>query len=235
MRQLIALGAILVATTASADMFDCKHEAKRRAVSAADGITKVSVIARAGSLRVSGHPGAREIVASGNACSSDKEYLDDIHIESRRSGSELTIEAIIPERTMIFGWYEAKLDLEVSVPTGVALKVTDGSGSTHIDGTGPVSVTDGSGEVEIRNVRGAVEVRDGSGSIEIRDVTGNVSIVDGSGSIDVQNIQGTVVVRADGSGSIQVNDVRGDFIVESDGSGGVDYARVSGTVRVPRD
>ena len=237
MRQpiAIAVAALLSASSANADMFKCDNAAERRVAAPAAGITKVSVIARAGTLRVSGRPGAREVIATGKACSSDREYLEGIQIESRRDGNELTIEAIIPERTMIFGWYESKLDLEVIVPVDVALRVTDGSGSTRIDGTGSVAITDGSGEIEIRNVRGTVDVRDGSGEVQIRDVAGNVSIVDGSGSIEVENIQGSVLVRADGSGSIHVTDVRGDFTVQSDGSGGVDHARVSGTVRVPRD
>ena len=229
------LAAMLAATTASADVFGCGHSEQRRTATPAAGITKVSVIARAGSLRVSGQPGAREVVASGTACSSDKDYLAGIKIETRRQGSELTIEAIIPEKTMIFGWYEAKLDLEVSVPAEAQLSIVDGSGSVRIEGTGPLSLTDGSGEIEIRDVRGPVEVRDGSGSLEIVNTTGDISIVDGSGSIAVNNVQGDVVVRADGSGSIDVTDVRGNFIVQSDGSGGVDYARVTGTIKVPRD
>jgi hypothetical protein len=237
MRQtgIFALAAMLVATTAGADVFGCGHAEQRRAATPAAGITKVSVIARAGSLRVTGQPGAREIVANGTACASDKDYLPGIRIETRRDGNELTIEAIIPEKTMIFGWYEAKLDLEISVPAEAQLSVVDGSGSVRIEGTGPVTITDGSGEIEIRNVRGAVEVRDGSGSLEILNVTGNISIIDGSGSIGVNDVQGDVIVRADGSGSIDVTDVRGDFIVQSDGSGGVDYSRVTGTIRIPRD
>jgi hypothetical protein len=232
---IFALAAMLAATTASADVFGCSHSEKRRTASPAAGITKVSIIARAGSLRVSGQPGAREIVANGTACASDKDYLSGIKIETRRDGTELTIEAIIPEKTMIFGWYEAKLDLEVSVPAAAQLSIVDGSGSVRIDGTGPLTITDGSGEIEIRDVRGAVEVRDGSGSLDILNVVGNISIIDGSGSIGVNNIQGDVVVRSDGSGSIDVTDVRGDFIVRSDGSGGVDYSRVTGTIRIPRD
>ncbi|MBK5260619.1 MAG: hypothetical protein JJE51_13590 [Thermoanaerobaculia bacterium] len=249
---LVSLAALLTAGSAGADIFGCSHSAPRRLTTPVAGVTKIFVTARAGSLRVSGRSGIADVVASGTACASDLDYLKEIQLEARRKGSELHIEALIPERTMIFGWWEARLDFEVVLPAGVPVSVTDGSGSAIIEGTGALEVTDGSGSLEIRNIGGALSVLDGSGEIDIRDVAGDVTLSDGSGqisidkvsgsvritedgsgSIDIRNVLRNVTIDDDGSGSIDVADVRGDFTVDTDGSGGIDHARVGGKVKVP--
>ena len=133
------------------------------------------------------------------------------------------------------GWMEARLDFEVGVPENLPVVVRDGSGEARIENVASAEIVDGSGELEIRGIRGNLEVTDGSGQIDIRDVGGNVTIDDGSGSIEVSHVGGSVIVRVDGSGGIDVDDVKGDFIVERDGSGGVDFQRVKGKVSIPRD
>lgn len=222
---------LLAAATASAD---CDHTAPHRLTADLKGATSVAVIARAGSLRVHGGPGA-VVMAAATACASDRDFLSEMRIEARRDGSELVIEAIVPERTLIFGWHEARMDLEVAVPQNLPIRVKDGSGSAEIRDVARLEVVDGSGELDIRGVRGNVEVTDGSGSLSIRDVSGDVRVEDGSGSIEVERIRGSVRIVEDGSGSIDVDEVSGDFTVERDGSGGVEWDRVSGTVRVPRE
>lgn len=250
LRTLSAIPLLFVAAAASAD---CDHTAPHRLSADLKGATSVAVIARAGSLRVTG-TSAGAVTAAGTACASDRDYLKGMRIEARREGSELVIEAIVPERTHIFGWHEARLDMEVSVPQTIALRIKDGSGSTEIRDVGTVTVTDGSGELEIRGVRGNVEVKDGSGSLSVRNVSGDVRIEDGSGSVEVEQVGGSVrivedgsggidirdvehdvTIEDDGSGGIDVDQVRGNFTVEHDGSGGVQYERVAGRVRVPRE
>lgn len=249
LRTLSALPLLFVAASASAD---CDHTAPHRLSADLKGATSVAVIARAGSLRVTGTP-AGSVTASGIACASDREYLEGMRIEARRDGSELVIEAVIPERTHIFGWHEARLDMEVTVPQNIALRVKDGSGSAEIRDVGTVTVTDGSGELDIQRVRGNVEVKDGSGSLSIRSVSGDVRVEDGSGSVEIEQVRGSVRILEDGSGGIDIRDVerdvtieddgsggidvdqvRGNFTVEHDGSGGVQYDRVGGRVRIPK-
>lgn len=233
LKVLVAAPLLLAAFTASAD---CDHTAPHRLTADLKGAASVAVIARAGSLRVNGGTGAG-VTATGTACASDRDFLPKMRIEARRDGSELVIEAIVPERTVIFGWHEAKLDLEVTVPQNIPIRIQDGSGEIDIRGVrGDVDVTDGSGSVRIRDVAGDVRVKDGSGGIEIEGIRGTVRIVaDGSGSIDIRDVERDVIVEEDGSGSIDVDEVRGDFTVERDGSGGVEWDRVSGTVRVPKE
>ncbi len=157
LRTLSAIPLLFVAAAASAD--DCDHTAPHRLSADLKGATSVAVIARAGSLRVTG-TSAGAVTASGTACASDREYLRRIRIEARREGSELVIEAIIPERTHIFGWHEARLDMEVNVPRAIALRIKDGSGSTEIrDVERDVTIEDdGSGGVQYDRVGGRVRV-----------------------------------------------------------------------------
>ena len=234
LKSLLALSVLALPGAVSAGPFDCSQEAQRRVSAPAAGITKVVIVGRAGTLRVRGQNVA-EITAAGTACASERDDLDRIQLRSEREGSELRIEAVIPDNSSFFGFgSEGKLDFEVTLPRGTAVSVTDGSGSARISDVGPLTVTDGSGELEIRGVSGSLKVRDGSGSLDIAEISGDVEVVDGSGSMDLRRIGGSVVVT-DGSGSIAVFDVRGGLDVRSDGSGGVDYSRVSGEVRVPRE
>lgn len=253
LKSWIGIALLVVSVPASADRARCSETAPHRLTAAINGATSISVIARAGSVRVTGG-NVSAVTASGTACSSDAEFLREMRIEARREGSELIIEAVIPERTVVFGWHEARLDFEVTVPNDLAIGLKDGSGSAEVTDVASLAVNDGSGELVIRRVRGAVEVSDGSGSLTIEDVGGDVTLKDGSGSVeiervgggvrvtsdgsgslDIRDVQRDVVIESDGSGSIDVADVRGDFIVERDGSGGIDYRAVSGTVKIPRD
>ena len=250
---LAASATLLLATNASAGLWDCSNKEPRNASVAAGGISRVVVIARAGSLKVTGGGGG-DVRATGTACSDDADLLKDMKLVATRRGSEVRVEAIIPEPTISFwGSKNATLDFEVTLPAGVAVDVQDSSGEAEIDNVGPLTVDDSSGELRIRGVRGNLSVEDSSGGIEIRDVTGNVRVEDGSGEIDIEQVGGDVVIAEDGSGAIDIRNVRhnvnveddgsgglsvsdvgGDFTVGRKGSGGVSYDRVAGKVSVPR-
>ncbi len=219
-RSLFLVAIMIVSTTASADIFDCGHKAARRVSVPAAGITRVVIVGRAGSLRVAGRSRVADIVATGTACSSDRDDLQDIQLKSESNGSELRIEAVIPETSLFFGFYHARLDFEVVLPSALTVSVTDGSGSAKITDVGPLTVVDGSGELRIRGVHGDVRVRDGSGSLDIEDVSGNLVVQDGSGSIDIRNVQRDVIIDNDGSGSVSVVNVGGNFDVRRKGTGG---------------
>lgn len=231
--RFLALSVATLALAGPAFAGDCSQSAPHRLSADLGDASEIVVIARAGTLRVTGSR-SNTVTAAGEACASDRDFLAQMRIEARREGSTLRIEAIIPDRVVMFGFHEARLDFEVTVPESIPVRVTDGSGEATIRGVASLVVTDGSGELEVRDVRGDVRVRDGSGSIEIDGVGGSVVIdADGSGSIDIRDVRRDVTVETDGSGSIEVADVRGNFIVHRDGSGGIDYDRVSGTVRIP--
>jgi hypothetical protein len=224
---LMAAG-VLAAAPARAE--DCAPREERVDAS---GVTRLRVLAAAGSLRIDGRAGAGAVVVRGTACASRASVLDDIRLRAARSGSEVTVEALIPESSGWLSWGEQRLDLVLEVPAGVTVDVEDGSGSVHIRNVAAASVNDGSGEMVLEGIAGQVRISDGSGGITVRDAGSVLVEEDGSGGIDVSGIRGDVRVRDDGSGSISVRDVAGDFTVDDDGSGGIHYATVQGRVRVP--
>jgi hypothetical protein len=248
-----AAAPFLIGTAAHAQ-WSTPYSAPRNAVVDATGAKSVEVEAGAGSLRVEGKAGLRQVQVTGTARSSSQQFLTRIKLIAERRGDVVFIKADIPdnESNRDNDDYSAALDLVIEVPQGINADVSDGSGDTKIlnvgsldatDGSGSFSVTgaagsvritDGSGDLTIENVGGDVKVNDGSGDINVRNVTGSFTVEsDGSGGIYATDVRGSVVVQNDGSGSIEVNKVGKDFTVESKGSGSIDYADVSGRVDIP--
>jgi len=251
----MAAVAALVTVPALAGPWDddeCGHSSKRRAATPAAGITKVVIHAESGSLEVTGTAGASQIVADGTACATDADFLPRMTLTLRKLGSELHIDAEIPDKSVLFGFFSARLDFAVTLPAGLPVEIEDGSGWVKVSNTGATEIDDGSGALEVRNVRGPLTIHDGSGSIEIdavvgevrieddsgelsvRNVNGSVEIEDGSGAISVARVEGSLRIRDDGSGSISVQNVRRDVTIDDDGSGGVEVADVGGNFTVGR-
>jgi DUF4097 and DUF4098 domain-containing protein YvlB len=102
--------------------------------------------------------------------------------------------------------------------------------AAHAQWSSPYTASD----ITIENVGADVGVSDGSGDINVRNVTGSFTVEsDGSGSIYATDVHGSVVVQHDGSGSIEVNKVGKDFTVESKGGGSIENSHVSGRVDIP--
>lgn len=252
----IAVVAALVTVPAfGGGLFDdneCKYTAKRRAATPAAGITKVVIHAESGALEVNGTSGATQIVADGTACTSDDDFLPRMTLSLRKVGSELHIDANIPEKTIIFGFFSARLDFTVTLPAGLPVDIDDGSGWMKVSHTGPTSIDDGSGSIEVRDIRGPLVIHDGSGSIDIdtivgnvkieddsgelsvRSVTGSVEIEDGSGAISVARVDGSLRIRDDGSGSISVQNVKRDVMIDDDGTGAIEVVDIGGNFTVGR-
>ncbi len=234
------------------DDMDCRYTAARKGASPAAGVSRVVIQADSGFLKVDGTPGATQIVASGTACTSDEDFLDRITLTMRRSGSDLHITADIPDKTVIFGFFSARLDLGITLPAGLPVVIDDDSGWIKVANTGTTTIDDDSGAIEVVNVRGDLTIRDDSGAIAINGVSGNVTIEDDSGEITVKNVggnveieddsgaitvahvEGYVRIREDDSGSIDVRNVKRDVTIDEDGSGSVDVADVGGNFTVGR-
>lgn len=229
---------------------DCSHTAPRRAAAPAAGISRVVIHADSGSLNVEGTPGATQIVAAGTACTSDEDFLPRITLTMRRSGSDLHVTAEIPDKTVVFGFFSARLDLGITLPAGLPVVINDDSGWMKVSNVGATTIDDDSGAIEIRNVRGNltihddsgaididgvtgnVEVEDDSGELVVKNITGNVEIEDDSGSISVARIEGSLRIRNDDSGSITVQNVKRDVLIDDDGSGSIDVADIGGNFTV---
>ena len=202
--------------------------APRNAVVDANGARLIEVEASAGSLRVEGRPGLKQVQVTGTARSSSQELLSRISLIAERRGDVVFIKSEMPDEE----WrssrdnHSAALDLVIAVPQGMNADVADGSGELEIINVGSVELTDGSGEITIESAGGAVTVTDGSGELTIENVRGDVRVSDGSGGINVRNVSGSFTVRTDGSGGISATDIHGSVIVENDGSGEIDATKI---------
>jgi hypothetical protein len=248
----IAAAPFLIGTTAHAQ-YSSDYTSPRHAVVDASGARMVEVEAAAGSLRVEGKPGLKQVEVNGTARASSQRYLGEIRLIAERRGDVVFIKADMPENWGSGDYnFSAALDLVIEVPQGMNADVSDGSGDARVSGVGSLDATDGSGDFYVDGAAGTVHVTDGSGTLRIENVTGDVLVSDGSGEIEVRNVTGSFTVDTDGSGGITAADVRGsvtvhedgsgnidvtkvgrDFRVESKGSGEIDYSSVSGQVDIP--
>jgi len=228
-----AAAPFLIGSTAHAQ-WSSPYTAPRNAVVDAAGAKSIEVEANAGSLRVEGKAGLRQVQVTGTARSSSQQFLNQIKLIAERRGDVVFIKADIPDDSWDRGNESGALDLVIEVPQGINAEIADGSGDAKILNVGSLDASDGSGDLTIENVGGDVKVNDGSGDINVRNVTGSFTVEsDGSGGIYATDVRGSVVVQNDGSGSIEVNKVGKDFRVESKGSGSIDYASVSGQIDIP--
>ncbi len=232
MRSFIVM-AMFVVSLAHAGWKD--YEEVRSMELDADGLDRLSIDAGAGSMDVRGVAGLGKITVKAVITVPDADAEDAVRIIEKRvmlslqrSGSDARLKALFSNGFM--GRHsDSYIDLEVSVPQGLAVKIDDGSGSIDIvDILGDLTIEDGSGSIDIANVAG-VNIDDGSGSIDVVGAGGDVFIVDGSGSIAVKHVQGSVTVD-DGSGGITVSDVDSDLIIIDDGSGGLSFSNIRGAV-----
>ncbi|MFD9487885.1 DUF4097 family beta strand repeat-containing protein [Streptomyces sp. NPDC059991] len=99
------------------------------------------------------------------------------------------------------------VELDLTVPAGVALKVNSGSGTVRVSGlTGPVDVDGGSGSVKLYGVRGPINASVGSGSFSGAAIGSTVAEVhSGSGHAELEFVTPPREVTASaGSGSVDL-------------------------------
>jgi DUF4097 and DUF4098 domain-containing protein YvlB len=210
------------------------YTAPRNAIVDASGARSVAVEGGAGSLRVEGKPGLKQVQVSGTARASSQQFLNQIKLIAERRGDVVFIKADIPDENWRSGDHDASgaLDLVVHVPQGMNADISDGSGDLKVLNVGSLDASDGSGDFSVVGATGTVHITDGSGNLLIENVGGDVTVNDGSGDIDVRNVAGSFTVESDGSGSIYATDIRGSVIVQNDGSGEIDVNKVGRDFKV---
>jgi len=231
------LASLVLAAALPASALAQDYDAPRTATVNASGATLLKIDARAGMLRVTGRTDITEVRIRGTARASSKGILEDIKLEATRNGTEVNVRVVIPEfRDSGWNGYneQALLDLVIETPATLALDVDDTSGDMTIESvSAKVRIEDNSGNIRVRDT-GDIWISDSSGGIDIRGVKGSVDIdEDSSGEIAVYDVTGSVHVGRDSSGSIDVSRVGGDFVVERDGSGSIHYDGVKGKVDIP--
>ena len=228
---IVAVLSLLASGVAAAD-----YEEVRELSVDTRGIDMLDVDAGAGSLDIVGEAGANEITVTATirVPGRDDERArrrieEDMTLSLEKDSDTAKLKAYFDSSMWNFG-DSPSIALVIRVPESLHLVVDDGSGSMEISNVrGDVSVDDGSGSLRMTDVGGNVGIDDGSGSIAVRGVGGDLTINDGSGSIDVRGVAGSVIID-DGSGGIDVSDVEEDLIIVDDGSGSVDYSNIGGRV-----
>lgn len=119
-----------------------------------------------------------------------------------------------------FSKKEGLINLTITIPKKLDVSINDGSGLIDVrDLNGHLEINDGSGSIEVLRINGFVNIKDGSGSIDATDIKGDLKIIDGSGPISIVKINGNVHV-VDGSGSMVLKEIMGSVFVD-DGSGSI--------------
>jgi DUF4097 and DUF4098 domain-containing protein YvlB len=251
----VALAAPLAAGTLQAS--NCEFQKTIDLTLDLAGSEQLTIAAVAGDLEVTGRADLDEARIHGKVCASEEQWLEDTGIVTE-GGREASIAVETPEVENGWSFFNTRylyVDLEIDVPTAVALDIRDSSGDLTVRGTGPVNIRDSSGDIELEDVDGSAVLKDSSGDIKLRHIAGDVTVrQDSSGDIYGRDIQGSVLVEHDSSGDIRFEEVLGDYVVErdssgdivaetvggafrvlNDGSGDVSYTAVSGEVEVPEE
>lgn len=201
------------------------------------GIDTLNIDNGSGSIDITGESGSGDIMVTAtilvpgkNESKAQKKIENDLVLTLEQDSGRAVLKAYFEQGGLFNFGDSPSVQLEVRMPEGLHLEVDDGSGSIEVENVrGDIVLDDGSGSITMAEVGGNVEIEDGSGSISVRGVGGDISINDGSGSIKVRGVAGSVIVD-DGSGSIDVSDVEEDLIIVEDGSGGLDFSNISGRV-----
>ena len=197
----------------------------------ADSINQLLVENGSGSINIIGVEGQTSINVKAHVWTDD----DRSHkLSLTQSGDEARLVAYASNSFGSWGSSNTKIDIDVTMPKHLALSISDGSGSINVESIGSdLDIDDGSGSIELSDVVGSVKVNDGSGNLTIEKVSNNLDITDGSGNINIRDIGGDVVVN-DGSGDLSIQNIKGGVDVD-DGSGSLSIKNVDGFTKVLDD
>jgi DUF4097 and DUF4098 domain-containing protein YvlB len=239
--SLLALGTGALLANAGAAIADdgCEFHAQRDLDLPTEGLNLLRLQTRAGDLKITGVAGLKKIEMRGRACASTAEALEQLQLQHNRNGATLSVMTTSPESQggfKLFGSNYAQIDLDVRVPEGFDLDLTDSSGDIDIDDVGAVDLTDSSGDISIRGARGEVRIADSSGDIEVERTDANVTILnDSSGDIEIDGVRRGVSIESDSSGDIEIDNVDGNVRVGNDSSGDIRMSHIGGNADVGND
>jgi hypothetical protein len=200
----------------------------------ASDFSALELKALAGYLEVTPSTGS-EIHFWARACTSDQEYLDMMDLDVIETQDQLKLAAIIPWHQEDFEPRYASMDIELSLPANLPLRVKDSSGDMLIEGVSVTKIEDSSGEIRVTGGLTDLVIRDSSGDINVSELTGSVRVSDSSGDIRLRNIEQDVEIPGDSSGSIDIRRVKGSVRVDSDGSGDIEIDDVGMDVSIGSD
>jgi DUF4097 and DUF4098 domain-containing protein YvlB len=234
MRMLLGLILMVAGAAAFAAEHDCRFSAERNLDIDPAGLKALALVLGSSDARVQGVAGIKRIEVRGKACASDADWLKNLTLEQERSGDRATVTAAKDHGIHMnwFGSSYAYLNVEVRMPTDLAVDIHAGSGDVDVAGVALLDFGSGSGDLRASHIAGDALVKVGSGDVIIDDV-GKLRVErTGSGDIRASGVHGAVTVGHVGSGDLNFRDVAGGVQVESVGSGDVMVRGAGGDVVV---
>jgi DUF4097 and DUF4098 domain-containing protein YvlB len=144
-----------------------------------------------------------------------------IHIHATSDNDNLSLDASPSRVTLQNRGGDSRF--EVAVPYGVQIVARSQSGDLRIrDTRGAVEAHAMSGDLEVEGVNGRLEINTLSGGITARDVTGDVDVVTTSGDVKIFNLLGSADVGTV-SGDVELRGVTGKSMRAKTTSGDVRF------------
>ena len=232
MRILIFSVLALVVVAANAN--ECKYSAERKLTIDPTQLQSLAFTMGSSDLHVHGVADLAQIEVTGKACASEQDRLAGLTVTQARKDDVVTLtpNQAGEQSFSIFGSNYAYIDLDVRVPTTLAIRVQTHSGDTTIDDVASLDFDSHSGDLVVHRIRGGVVVSVHSGDVTARDIGALQVRRAGSGDVQASAIHGAVIVGHVGSGDMAFDDVAQSVLVQSIGSGNVNVNRVGGNVTI---
>lgn len=231
---LILLAASLLLPLAAQAGDRCGHSAPRDLDLDLTGVKTVVFQIGAHTLRVEATKGAAAAV-SGRACASSAALLPKLTVNRQRSGDTLRVELKNEQGVSFWGVNRyAYLDLRATLPDTIAVQVDIGSGDAFVSGVASLAGDVGSGDLQVRDVRGTFYADVGSGDIQAERVGALHVVSVGSGDLAVRDVRGDVRIGDVGSGDLTIVGARGKVEAGEIGSGDVSLQDIGGDVHLAR-
>ena len=232
--SLVGVALLVVAGAAGAK--PCLYSAARNVDLDATALKSLLLELDSTDAQVRGVAGLSRIEVRGTACASNRQWLDDLKIDTARSGAETTVTVRTEEHEnnfSLFGFSRyAYMKLSVSVPPQLAVAIDSRSGDVAAESLQSLDFHSGSGDLKANRIAGALALELGSadvdaygaGSVELRST--------GSGDVTVRDVVGDVRAGHSGSGDLHFSDVRGGVSIGSVGSGDLRLENIGGNIQV---
>ena len=178
---------------------------------------KLTVVADAGSLTVSGSPssGAHVVLTS------DKDDLEsrfDLKFEELPGEVRITMKKKDPLTSWSSWFSNSKVRFEIQVPTKTTTDLQTGGGHVALRSLeGEANVETSGGHIEVSDLRGNLSAETSGGHITVKKVSGNAKVETSGGHIEVDGVDGNLVAETSG-GHIEIHGAKGR--VDADTSGG---------------
>jgi len=133
-----------------------------------------------------------------------QKFADRVGVEIVKNGDGYEIRRSEPGT----GDSRISLDLDVAVPKKAALTIRNEKGDITVADMGrPVSLTNGTGNIEVRGTAGDVDIDTRKSDIKVSDTNGNIKISGHGGDINVSGATGGLTIDGEFYGAIRADKV----------------------------